>query len=139
MRSLEAVIQASWITRRSKITQLLKKMIEIINQKKSDVVPPLPPSDSLQRASLRRCMFLFIPYFVAPACVSQQSAFQRALIKNANNVRFTSAAPQRPESEREGEEETLSHPVKTECVRRRETGVHRRKWRNRGGRKRSHE
>lgn len=72
-------------------------------------------------------MFLFIPYFVAPACVSQQSAFQRALIKNANNVRFTSAAPQRPESEREGEEETLSHPVETECVRRRETGVHRKK------------
>lgn len=50
----------------------------------------------------------------------QQNAFQRALIKNANNVRFTSTATQRSESKREGDEERFSYSFKTECVRQRQ-------------------
>lgn len=49
----------------------------------------------------------------------QQSAFQRVLIKNANNVRFTSAATHRPESRRAGEEGRFSYSFRAECVRQR--------------------
>lgn len=80
MRSLEAVIQASWITRRSKITQLLKKMIEIINRKKSDVVPPLPrvthyrglPWDDV-------CFCLFLILLHQPAFHSRAPFRERSL------------------------------------------------------------
>lgn len=67
-------------------------------------------------------VFVYIVFFflLHQPVLLQQSAFQRALIKNANNVRSTSAATQRHESRRKGEEERFSYPFETECARQRE-------------------
>ena len=46
--------------------------------------------------------FVYIVFLLPQPALLQESAFQRAVIKNANNVRFTGAATQRPESRRNG-------------------------------------
>jgi len=75
---------------------------------------------SLLRAE---CFCLYSIFYCLSLHKLQQSAFQRALIKNANDVRFSLAATQRPENrrggdrlcaEREGEREWRGENVQRE-------------------------